>query len=410
MTLPGVSSSGVVRAPRLHFLDGLRGLASLYVLMFHEVTVKVLGHGELSRGAKFVQACFGRGHFSVVFFIVLSGYSIMLPIARTGTMQLAGGFRHYLTRRSRRILPPYYAALVLSWASIVGYNAFASPRGLGKPLEAALEPGSLVSHFLLVHNINFDWAYRINGPMWSVATEWQIYFIFPAVLLPLWRWWGGAPTVAFAWLVGSLPTFLLPYQANFFWACPWLVGSFALGMAGAVIGFSPAYDPAVSLKRLPWGSLTAVSFAVLVALVCTGRADAWAYPSVDLVVSVFAICWINACVQRGGGRTESDDPMLRILGSKALVYLGGFSYSLYLVQHPILRLMEKAFGRAPLSYDAILVAQLLVGTPMILAIAWLFSEFFERPFTTGAWLWPALTRRVGAAGALLLSARRPQRS
>jgi peptidoglycan/LPS O-acetylase OafA/YrhL len=382
--------------PRLHFLDGLRALACVYVLLFHEATVKVVGHGEPSPLLQVFLPRLNRGRFGVVFFIVLSGFSLMLPVARAGEMQLVGGFGSYLYRRARRILPPYYAALVLSIAVIAVYNALAARQGMGPPVDAALTPGSILSHALLFHNLKFDWAYRINGPMWSVATEWQIYFVFPALLLPLWRWAGGVVAVAAAWIVGSLPFFLLPSEENFFWASPWFVGSFALGMAGAVIGFSPDYRDSALRNRVPWRWLTVACFVVLAGIVATGRADSWPFPVIDLVVSGLAFCMINDCVQRST-QPGRPDWFSSFLSSKALVYVGGFSYSLYLVQHPVLRFTEKALNRMPLSYDANVVVHLLLVTPLVMAVAWVFSELFERPFTTGAVLWPALQRRLRLA-------------
>src|SRR5436190_12195808 len=111
-----------VASRRLHFLDGLRGSACLYVLLFHASTVTTAPDSELSPAMKFLLPWFGRGHYSVVVFIVLSGFSLMLPIARAGSEGLMGGFGDFMRRRSRRILPPYYAALVLSIGLIVTYN------------------------------------------------------------------------------------------------------------------------------------------------------------------------------------------------------------------------------------------------------------------------------------------------
>src|SRR5215218_948233 len=73
----------------------------------------------------------------------------------------------------------------------------------------------------------------INMAHWSVATEWQIYFLFPLLLLPLWRRFGSACAVAAAAVVGLLPHFLLPESRNLDWACPWFLGLFAMGMAVA---------------------------------------------------------------------------------------------------------------------------------------------------------------------------------
>jgi peptidoglycan/LPS O-acetylase OafA/YrhL len=256
---------------RLPFLDGLRGLASLYVLLFHASAPKIIGHGEPSWPMRILRGCLGHGHFGVVFFIVLSGFSLMLPIARSGSFELQGGFWQYLSRRARRILPPYYAALIFSIGLIVAYNKMAARGGIGPQVDSALTPGAIVSHLLLVHNLTFDWAFRINGPMWSVATEWQIYFLFPAILLPLCRTRGGIfLTVGVAWLLGSLPQIFLPGDQNFFWACPWFLGSFALGMMVAVIGFSPQYRDAPWRKRIPWGTMTLLLLGTLVLLMASG--------------------------------------------------------------------------------------------------------------------------------------------
>jgi len=383
---------------RLHFLDGLRGLAAFYVLLYHEATGDIVGHGTLSGGMSLLQALLYRGHFSVVVFIVLSGFSLMLPVVRSTSEQLEAGFRGYIRRRARRILPPYYAALGCSVMLVVAENLLGSRLGLGGPVEqGALGPGSIISHLLLVQNATYWWVYRINGPLWSVATEWQIYFVFALVLLPLWRRVGAAVTVLAAWVLSSLLFFALPPAINLSWACPWFVGSFALGMAGAAISFAPGYDGSFLRNRAPWSAIAWVVLAGLVTVVATGRIDTWGLPVTDLIVSCLAFSWINALVQASARTSSQPGVMLRLLGSRTLVHLGGFSYSLYLVQFPLVRLAERLFTRLPLSHDAIVASELLIVTPVILSVAWVFSELFERPFTTGGILLPALRRRFEPA-------------
>ena len=390
---------------RLHFLDGLRGLACFYVLLFHASKPSIPYPGELSSWMKFVCLCLSRGHFSVVFFIVLSGFSIMLPIARSGGWQLNGGFASYVQRRARRILPPYYAALVLSMAMIAVYNVLSRRQGLGKPVdEDALGVGSVVSHFLLVHNWSFEWAYRINGPLWSVATEWQIYFVFALLVLPLWSRIGHFPTLILSWVVTSLPFFLLPEAHNYWWACPWFTGSFVFGMWGASIGFSEKYRTSWLKTKAPWGSLSWLLFAVIVGLVATGRADAWGFPGVDFIVSAFAFCVINACVSRSSETGhESSSFLVRVLSSRLLVSLGAFSYSLYLIQHPVLRLAERVVGKFTHTWDRNIQIHLLLAVPVTVAAGWLFSEFFERPFTSGGFILPTVRKWFPARSGSLKS-------
>lgn len=337
---------------------------------------------------------FGYGHLAVAIFIVLSGYSLMLPLARFGRYELLGGFRPYIRRRARRLLPPYYAALVLSILSIVVYNSVSS-AGSGEapgPYDAARSTGSLISHVFLVHNWSFDWAFRINGPMWSVATEWQVYFLMPLVLLPLWKRYGGTSALVATWGVTLGDFFVIPDNENLYWAAPWFIGSFAFGMWGAVAIFSEV-DQARRFSSLSWGWIACGFGATIAGIIATGKGD-MSLPILDPVVSLFAlslICHASQRVVRG----ERDAAAVRALSSRPAAYLGGFSYSLYLIQHPLLRLLEKVLGDTSLSYEQILIVAVLVGLPCIVFAAWIFSLVFERPFTTGDVIMPFLRRQLG---------------
>ena len=96
---------------RLHlqFLDGMRGLAALYVATAHIVGESAAGQ---SRFWQFSLHWLLFARLSVAVFIVLSGYCLMIPVARNTAGEIPGGFTAYIKRRSRRILPPYYLALV----------------------------------------------------------------------------------------------------------------------------------------------------------------------------------------------------------------------------------------------------------------------------------------------------------
>ena len=81
-------------------LDGLRGLASLLVAIFHcwVFTDARLGDGDL----RALVAAFGRG---VDFFFVISGFVLFLPVVlREGSF---GDVRAYFVRRVARIVPVY---------------------------------------------------------------------------------------------------------------------------------------------------------------------------------------------------------------------------------------------------------------------------------------------------------------
>src|SRR5438445_13464934 len=97
-----------VRVPRrIAGLEGLRGLAALYVVVNHIFLRAFPGYPV--DHAPFWAAWFIYGRFAVVVFIVLSGFSLALSPARHG-FRLDGVWR-FAVRRARRILPAYWAAL-----------------------------------------------------------------------------------------------------------------------------------------------------------------------------------------------------------------------------------------------------------------------------------------------------------
>src|SRR3954463_12189087 len=97
---------------RVAGLDGLRGLAALYVLLFH-CWLLAFRHFPRNTGPAYLTWAM-HGRLSVVFFLILSGFSLALSPA-ANQWRLAGTAR-FLRRRAWRILPAYWAALVFSLA------------------------------------------------------------------------------------------------------------------------------------------------------------------------------------------------------------------------------------------------------------------------------------------------------
>src|SRR4030095_12780500 len=108
------------------------------------------------------------------------------------------------------------------------------------------------------------------------------------VLLPLWRRAGILVTLLAAGVVGCLPFYLFPPGKNWFWACPWFLGCFTLGMTGAVIEFAPKFNASWLRNRMPWTLATIVSL-VGVVLVAPYEVRRVHYLLAVLLVSLFAI-------------------------------------------------------------------------------------------------------------------------
>jgi peptidoglycan/LPS O-acetylase OafA/YrhL len=215
---------------------------------------------------------------------------------------------------------------------------------------------------------------RINYVFWSIALEWQIYFLFP-LLVVLFRRWGMARTVGLAMVVGySLTLSGIPRinHANFHY-----LGLFALGMVAARIAFDDD-ERLVRLKeRGPWRPLAAVTILPATGLILfwgwRTAIDRW--PLLDLIVGVGAASLLLAAAQapRGG--------VSRGFSWSPLASIGRFSYSLYLIHAPILQLMWLyALKPLGLSNTAIFIALVVGGLPIILGVSYLYFKAFEAPF------------------------------
>jgi peptidoglycan/LPS O-acetylase OafA/YrhL len=316
---------------------------------------------------------------SVVIFLVLSGYCLMLPVARSTDGRLAGGFGPYLMRRARRILPPYYVALALTLLLFALFPEMQRRTGAFTDISLpAFDPGAVLSHLLMAHNLSDGWIYKINSPMWSVATEWQIYLFFPLVLLPLWRRFGVWAAVAAAFALGLAPHFLLPPGRNGDWAFPWFLGVFALGMAAAVIGFSPEPRVARWRDRLPWGVLSLLVWVVLGATATQWtKHNAWI---ADVLISLASACLLMFCSAAAARPGDRRRPaVLRVLESRPALGLGHFSYSLYLAHWPLLSFFYVQLRPVVSDPSAMLLWMLLGAAPLSVAGSYLFYRAFERP-------------------------------
>ena len=376
-SLPDTTAAGVRPRLRLDFLDGLRGLAALYVALFHVVGAQRLAQTGLP--LRLATGWMHYGYYAVDVFIVLSGYCLMLPVARAADRHLRGGLGQFFHRRARRILPPYYAACAASLLLILAAR-------LAKTHVQADEPGvfasaNLLAHLLLLHNLQPAWSSSINIVLWSVATEWQIYFVFALLLLPVWRRFGSLAAIGTGFFLGFLPHWLLPTGHNLDQARPWYIGLFAMGMAGAVLGFSAEARQAYWRARLPWGWLSLGFFAAACLLEGLSTQEQQSLWLKDPLVGAATVCLIIRCAQALTNPSGANPPfLLHIFERPWVVGLGTFSYSLYLMNIPAMWIFKLALHPLHLAPSVELGVRILAGPLFMVVVAYPFHLAFERPF------------------------------
>jgi peptidoglycan/LPS O-acetylase OafA/YrhL len=346
---------------RLAGLDGIRGLAALYVVVNHVFLRAFPGYPV--DHAPFWAAWLIYGRFAVVVFIVLSGFSLALAPARHG-WQL-DGISQFARRRAWRILPAYWAALVFSLA--VAWLIVPQP-GHGVP-----DFKSVVVNGLLVQNI--VGARSPNAAFWSMAVEAQLYLLFPLLLLIIRRRSALVMVAAVTLVVAAVGIFgphIAKVDTFVIQSPPDLAALFAVGVLSAgIVGASAAR------RSWPWGWLALAAAAPVLATIWW-EGSVWTLDHlfwVDIALGPAVACLLAALA---AGRPA---PLLRTLDAKPTRNLGLSSYSLYLTHAPIVAIVYEKIvaGRVSQGVPAFLVS-LAIVLPLTIVFARLFASAFEKPF------------------------------
>lgn len=360
------------------YVDGIRGFSSLAVAIYHcMLFIGLTGTAAASWPVLFWLT--RNGYQGVPIFIVLSGFVLMIAVSRAGKGKLPQGMRHYIWRRFRRIVPPYWVALALSLGLIAAVPLMQSRAGTKWDDKLPIDWQAIVAHIFLVHDVNPNWTNKINGPMWSVSVEWQIYFLMPLLILPLWRWLGKWVAVPLVFALSLVPHFIgvqqkhhhLHFLPHFLGSLdrlhPWFIGLFAVGMLAADLLTNSKVN-----TRFFWVPFVAVLAAIFVDA-HPAEANVWLSESLLGIATAMLVMWL-------AGRPRA--LVHRILTSRPSLGLGKMSYSLYLVHSPLLALGNLILMQynLPLALHATLMYALVL--PLAISAAFGFHWGIERHFMT----------------------------
>ena len=340
-------------------LDGIRGLAALYVVVHHCWLVSF--HGYPANTGPAWLGWLVYGHLAVVVFIVLSGFSLAIAPARRGWR--LGGTVRFAQRRAWRILPPYWAALIFSL--IIAWTV--TPQLHSGPPTGR----SVIVYGLLLQDVAT--APIPNGAFWSIAVEAELYLIFPLLVLMRRRLSTAAvlaavtvPVVAMGLLRPGMAT-----ADKLTGVAPQFAPLFAVGVLAA--GVVAARD---RIRRMPWPWLAALAAAPVVVLIIL-NGSVWTvrhYFWIDLAVSP-AIALLLA-----GVATHRPGPFVRLLATRPLRRLGSYSYSLYLLHVPIVLGISRTIATHVAPGLPAFWVTLGLGVPISLLTARWFAAIFEIPF------------------------------
>jgi len=377
-------------APRdFPYLDGLRALSMIGVLLFHIRTLtlippplKGLSAPVLIWGTFWCEPV-GYGMSCL---IIISGYGSMLSAMRPGKEKLSAGVA-YLMRRARRLLIPYYAVLALCLAIIaITPNRYLSIASYQAAAVHAFKPMVLISHILVFHNFVPDSYYRINPVLWSIAPIFQVYVIFAFILLPIYRRFGIKWAVIVGTLVGYLPLPGHPYMADI---RPYYIAFFAWAM-GAVLMERDGASELESTRISKWsGWLCFAAFSTFfgvwiydllflktqLTMIKPAPHQIMLYETLTGLGSVFLLIYL-------GNRTCSPikSAISNFLSHRRMKPFALIAYSLLLVHYPVLSATRVLTRLVPMNSWEVLLTMFVVGGGGSFFIAWLFYLCVESNF------------------------------
>ncbi|MGY6648126.1 acyltransferase family protein [Wenyingzhuangia sp. IMCC45574] len=165
---------------RIKILDSLRGMAALLVLFHHlfKINRERFYNNTSQIIFNLLQFLSDLNHEAVMFFFVLSGFSIGLSLNKRNLLSFESVDFYYF-RRIKRILPLYLITLIFTLilgklSNLVQNEDYSLNNFIGNLLFLQTGREMEASWFV---------PYGLNGSLWSLSVEMFFYLFFPIIYL-----------------------------------------------------------------------------------------------------------------------------------------------------------------------------------------------------------------------------------
>lgn len=324
--------SNTIAPNRFAAIDGLRGIAILWVTALH---IWGLGpsptHAPVMIGKLNLAPWLLSGGRGVALFFALSGFCLFYPIARQSEYKV--DWKNFFMRRVIRIYPAYFLSLLI-WFPIWG----AANNYAGWKFQ-------LITHITFTYGFFAASISAINGVLWSLATEDHFYLSMPVLARLMYR----RPVLtlilsAVICIALNLYVYLwLPSSLNAYWG--YYIRLLPLHLLEFTVGMFAAWHFArcKSPTRLQQAGLWVLGLS---GLTITPYIHNWIYPIYasphyhywDEIL--YAPCY-GALILAALWSPKAF--LTRIISSGPLVGMGVISYSIYLYNFMMLEIPKALF-------------------------------------------------------------------
>jgi peptidoglycan/LPS O-acetylase OafA/YrhL len=367
-------------------LDGLRGIAIIFVMLFHYINSSNFAAGsQLTRRISSVAACMWTG---VDLFFVLSGFLITGILLRA--KDEPSYFTNFYMRRVLRIFPLYYGALVLIFLIVPHFVPVVTPA-VKRVYDSQ---GWLWAYaedvVIMVRNQDYfdvDWLWI--GQFWSLAVEEHFYLVWPLLVFLCGRRALIATTLGLMLVTPLLRAAMLAHHidpAAIYTSTLSRSDELACGGLVAILAEKRSYESMAKLAR--WGALASCSYLFSVILVRRKPLYWEHWTSLGLGFSALALGFAALIVFALAPRRNL---LRRVLENRVLRGFGKYSYGAYVIHTPLqpvyLRLFPpERIGLAArgLGYTASRLVGLLgfaaLGIAVTMVLAFVSFSVYEKPF------------------------------
>ena len=325
-------------------LTGLRGIAAVWVLLFHIFKFQTIRIPVID-----------QGYAGVDIFFLLSGFILSHVYMRSGPLTAKEYFR-FLGVRLARIYPLHLFTLCCFLILVVAFPDFAASY---RKNPGALGVGAFIANLFLVQNWGFSAYQSWNAPSWSLSAEWLAYLVFPFLLPFLKDTKSGSFLIALSAAVLAFMVCLLYLTGHLTIDVTEKAGM--VRMAGEFAAGCLLYG---AFAR-GWRISSSLGLAAILVLLGVGLL----LPHLKLlVVFGFALCVLLAAQGKTG--------YAKFLEWRPILFLGEISYSLYMTHLIVIRLFNWLTENGRGWSSAATVTTILV---IVLAVSLATYYFVELP-------------------------------